>query len=74
MNEATIWARAIYPLLMLAESGNVQAWSQVSLSATYPHFELDGIVDGILGKCASGKISRPYLATSCFLPDLEALE
>ncbi len=31
MNEATLWARAIYPMLMLAEQGNVQAWSSVPL-------------------------------------------
>jgi hypothetical protein len=27
MNEATIWARGIYPLLSLAEQGNIQAWA-----------------------------------------------
>ncbi len=33
MNEATIWSRAIYPLLMLAERGNIQAWAGVPLKA-----------------------------------------
>ena len=29
MNEATLWARAIYPLLVLAEREHIQAWSSV---------------------------------------------
>ncbi len=61
MNEATIWARAIYPLLLLAESDNIQAWAEVTLKAQYPHFELSGIVYGVLGNCISGTISTPYL-------------
>ena len=61
MNEATIWARAIYPLLMLAERNNIQAWAEVPLKAKFPHFELTGIVDGVLGKCVAGEISIPYL-------------
>jgi len=61
MNEATIWARAIYPLLLLAESTHIQAWAEVPLSAQFPHFELEGIVDGVLGKCVAGKIKAPYL-------------
>ncbi len=35
MNEATVWARAIYPMLMLAEQEHVQAWSGVPLKAAY---------------------------------------
>ena len=27
MNEATIWARGIYPLLVLAEKSDIQAWA-----------------------------------------------
>jgi hypothetical protein len=50
MNEATIWGRAIYPLLILAEQEPVQAWAQVSLRARYPHVELQGVVDGVLGR------------------------
>ena len=61
MNEATIWARAIYPLLLLAERDNVQVWSQVSLTAQYPRFKLEGIVDGVVGDCTSGTITTPYL-------------
>ncbi len=61
MNEATIWARGIYPLLSLAEQGPIQAWSEVALHATYSQFELDGIADGVLGKCVSGFLESPYL-------------
>ncbi len=61
MNEATLWARAIYPLLLLAEQGSIQAWSGVAMQATYPQFEIDGIADGVLGKYVSGFPETPYL-------------
>ncbi len=61
MNEATIWARAIYPLLLLAERDSVQAWAGVSLQASYAGFELEGVVDGTLAKCAAGLVETPYL-------------
>ncbi len=61
MNEATVWARAIYPLLLLAEHENIQAWSEVVLKAKYANFELEGVVDGVLGRTASGLIATPYL-------------
>ena len=48
VNEATIWARAIYPLLALAERDNIRAFSAVPLSATFPWGELRGEVDGAL--------------------------
>ena len=38
MNEATIWSRAIYPLLVLAEQGEIEAWAQLPLKAEYPRF------------------------------------
>ena len=41
MNEATLWARAIYPLLVLAEQAYVQAWTGIPLKATYPTFQLE---------------------------------
>ena len=61
MNEATLWARAIYPMLMLAEQGNVQAWSSVPLKAVYPAFTLEGDADGALAPSLGGRIQPPYL-------------
>ena len=61
MNEATLWARAIYPILMLAEQGRVRAWSGVSLKAAYPTFALEGEVDGALAPSVAGRIRPPYL-------------
>jgi hypothetical protein len=54
MNEATIWSRAIYPLLVLAEQGSLVAWAQLSLKAQYPGFTLEGIADGVMGYNISG--------------------
>ncbi|MDA0867288.1 MAG: hypothetical protein O2890_12910, partial [Cyanobacteria bacterium] len=61
MNEATVWARAIYPLLMLAEQGTIRAWAQVPLRAKYPDFEISGVADGVLGKGVTGDLEAPYL-------------
>ncbi len=61
MNEATIWARGIYPLLLLAEQGNIQAWAEITLQARYPAFELEGVADGVLAECEAGLLTSPYL-------------
>ena len=61
MNEATLWARAIYPLLVLAEQTYVQAWAGIPLKATYPVFQLEGEADGALAPAAAGKPQQPYL-------------
>lgn len=61
MNEATIWSRAIYPLLLLAETDTIQAWAQITLRASYPRFTLEGLVDGVLGHVFGGMIDAPYL-------------
>ena len=61
MNESTIWVRAIYPLLRLAEHGHIQAWSGVPLKARYPAFELEGEADGALAPSVGGRIQPPYL-------------
>jgi len=61
MNEATIWARAIYPLLLLAEQDNIQAWTEIPLKAQYVNFEVEGIADGTLGNCIAGFMEAPYL-------------
>jgi hypothetical protein len=54
MNEATIWSRAIYPLLVLAEQGSLEAWARLPLEAEYPGFGLKGIADGVVGYNISG--------------------
>jgi hypothetical protein len=65
MNEATVWARAIYPLLMQAERDAVRAWAQVPLRATYPTFEISGVVDGVLGKELASRRARSTLPGVC---------
>ena len=61
MNETTLWARAIYPMLVLAEQGYIQAWSGVPLKASYPTFALEGEADGALAPVLGGRIRPPYL-------------
>ncbi len=61
MNETTLWARAIYPMLMLAEREHIQAWSSVPLKAIYPTFKLEGEADGALAPALGGQIRPPYL-------------
>ena len=61
LNEATIWSRAIYLLLMLAESRRVQAFAQVPLEARFARFELTGTVDGALATSPSGTAEAPFL-------------
>jgi hypothetical protein len=61
LNEATIWSRAIYPLLLVAERDDIQAWAEVPLQATYRQFTLEGIADGVLGKSGIGRVKAHYL-------------
>jgi hypothetical protein len=61
LNEATVWARAIYPLLLLAEQHPIQAWAEVALSATYPQFAIEGIADGVLANAIAGYIENLYV-------------
>jgi hypothetical protein len=60
-NEATLWARAIYPLLVLAERGTIRAWSQIPLSATFDEIEIRGEVDGALAASVDEDPELPYL-------------
>lgn len=60
-NEATLWARAIYPLLALAERGEIRAFSQVSLAATVGDVELRGDTDGVLARNVEEEAGQPYL-------------
>ena len=64
MNETTLWARAIYPMLVLAEQSYIQAWSGVPLKAAYPTFALEGEADGVLAPVIGGHIRPPYLVVS----------
>ena len=61
LNEATLWARAIYPLLLIAEKTGIRAWSEVPLSAVYSQFEVDGIADEVMGYSVAGRLEIPYL-------------
>lgn len=65
LNEATIWSRAIYPLLELAETDRVRAWAEVPLAARDPYSptELAGVVDGVLAAegVLSGAPGVPFL-------------
>jgi hypothetical protein len=66
LNEITLWARAIYPLLELAETSKVRAWGGVALSAKDPYSdtELAGIVDGVLAPeegVLAGTPGQPFL-------------
>jgi hypothetical protein len=62
VNEATLWARAIYPLLVLAERDNIRAFAEVPLSAAFGRGELRGEVDGALASMGiEGEATPPYL-------------
>ena len=61
LNEATVWARAIYPLLMMAERPGLQAWSQVEMAAQFRNFLLMGTADGMLARSVFGEIKTPFL-------------
>ncbi len=61
VNEATIWSRAIYPLLVLAERGSIRAWSVVPLAARFDDVELRGEADGALAASIDEEVGMPYL-------------
>lgn len=62
LNEVTIWARAIYPLLAMAERDNIHAFGGVPLSGTFPGGELRGEVDGALARMGIvAEAEPPYL-------------
>jgi hypothetical protein len=61
-NEATIWSRAIYPLLLLAEQDQIRAFSGVPLRAVLPGGELRGEVDGAMAHIGiQADAQPPYL-------------
>jgi hypothetical protein len=60
LNEATLWSRCLYPMLTLAEQDAIRAYSEVPIAVAYPAFEINGIIDGVLGQERSGRIHAPY--------------
>ena len=60
MNEATLWSRVVYPLLVIAEQEHIRAWAGVPLKATYATFQLEGEADGALAPCILGRMRQPY--------------
>src|SRR5262245_47352989 len=58
MNEATIFSRAIFPLLVLAEKDRLETWAQWPLNAQYSGFAFKGIADAVIGFNISG-ITKP---------------
>ncbi|MFO0757883.1 MAG: hypothetical protein U0359_15410 [Byssovorax sp.] len=61
VNEATVWARAIFPLLTLAETEGVEAQANVPLNARLGDVELCGTADGALGAPSDGDLEAPFL-------------
>lgn len=61
VNEATVWSRAIFPLLCLAETERIVAQAEVPLSARIGEVELAGTADGAFGTPAAGELLAPFL-------------
>ena len=61
VNEATVWGRAIFPLLWLAETEGVVAQADVPLVARIGDVELAGSADGAFGTPIAGELSAPFL-------------
>jgi hypothetical protein len=60
-NEATVWARAIYPLLALAERRGIFAFALVPLAARFDDVEIRGEADGALAASVNAEPGPPYL-------------
>jgi hypothetical protein len=61
VNDATVFARSIYPLLVLAERDGAQALAGVSLAASVGDVELVGVADGAIGRPFAGEVKAPFL-------------
>lgn len=61
VNEATVFARSVYPLLVLAEADGVQALAGVALSAQVGDVELAGLADAAIGRPMAGELRAPFL-------------
>ena len=60
-NEATVWARAIYPVLAMAERGEIVAFSRVSLAAAFGDVQVRGEADGALAWSVNEEPGTPYV-------------
>lgn len=62
-NEATLWSRAIYPMLMLVERDDILAWAQAPVATRWVpgDIELRGVADGALARDEAGLPAEPYL-------------
>jgi hypothetical protein len=60
VNEATLWARAIYPLLALAERDDIRAWSLIPLAGKCNEVEIRGEVDSALASSFDEEVELPY--------------
>jgi hypothetical protein len=61
VNEQTVFARSIFPLLVLAEAEGVQALADVPLDAHIGEVELVGTADGAIGRAVAGELRAPFL-------------
>lgn len=61
VNETTVFARSIYPLLVLAETEGVQALADVGIRAQIGDVELAGMADGAMGRAVAGELRAPFL-------------
>jgi hypothetical protein len=61
VNEATVWGKAIFPLLTLAEVEGLVAQAEVPLVARIGDVELAGNADGAFGTPISGELRAPFL-------------
>lgn len=61
INEATLWSRLVYPLLLTAERDSIKAWSEVPISAQVGDNEIQGIVDGALAAGGADAPRAPLL-------------
>jgi hypothetical protein len=78
LNEATVWSRAIYPLLELAETDRVRAWAEVLLGTRDPFSgtEIAGVIDGVLAPegLLAGAPDLPFLLVVEAKRGMEALD
>jgi hypothetical protein len=61
INEATLWSRAIFPLLALAETDDAVVMADVPLVGRFGDVELMGNADGAFGTAADGELEAPFL-------------